>query len=56
MNEILETYINGNLSYARDEFWGSTKLQMRDCMLEATDYFDDSISDLNQFIRVIFLP
>jgi len=54
--EVLLDYLNGNYNWARDEFWGSTKLQMRDCMLEATDYFDDSISDLNQFIRVIFLP
>lgn len=55
MSEVLLAYINGNLSYARDEFWGSTKLQMRDVMLEANDYFDNQI-DMEQFIRVIFLP
>lgn len=62
MNEILLSYINGNYSYARDEFWGSTKLQMRDVMLEAVGYFEDktdhTLGDdaLNRFIRVIFLP
>jgi len=54
-SEILLAYLNGNLTWARDEFWNSSKLQMRDVMLEATDYFDN-VLDLNQFINVIFLP
>jgi len=54
-SEILLAYLNGNYSWARDEFWGSTKLQMRDVMLEATDYFDNQL-DMDRFIRVIFLP
>jgi hypothetical protein len=47
--------MNGNYSYARDEFWNSSKLQMRDVMLEANDYFDNQL-DMEQFIHVIFLP
>jgi hypothetical protein len=56
MSEVLLTYINGNYSYARDEFWGSTKLQMRDIMLEARAHFHGDYEDFNRFIRVIFLP
>lgn len=55
MHPIIESYINGNLSWARDEFWGSNKTTMRDVMLEANDYFDNQL-DMEQFIRVIFLP
>lgn len=57
MSEILLTYINGNLSYARDEFWNSSKLTQRDVMLEALDLFEDDIHEgMTKFIRVIFLP
>lgn len=54
--------MNGNYSYARDEFWGSTKLQMRDIMLEAHQEFQNKTDHtlgadaMERFIRVIFLP
>jgi len=54
MSEILLTYINGNYSYARDEFWNQNKITMRDVMLEANN--EMSQKNLDQFIRVIFLP
>ena len=53
MSEILLTYINGNLSWARDEFWGQNRTTMRDVMLEANN--EMSQKDLDEFIRVIFL-
>ena len=53
-HEILLTYINGNHSYARDEFWNQNKITMRDVMLEATDTFEPE--ELKRFIKVIFLP
>ena len=56
MSDLLLTYINGNYSYARDEFWGSTKQEMRDYMLEAREHFHGDYEELNRFIRVIFLP
>jgi len=54
MSEILEEYINGNLSWARDEFWGQNRTTMRNIMLEANN--EMSQKDLDEFIRVIFLP
>ena len=62
MSDLLLTYINGNLSYARDEFWNSSKLQMRDYMLEANEEFKNKTDQtlgadaMERFIRVIFLP
>jgi len=53
-HEIILTYIDGNLSYARDEFWNQNKITMRDVMLEATDTFEPE--ELKRFIKVIFLP
>ena len=53
-HEIILTYLNGNHSYARDEFWNQNKITMRDVMLEANN--EMSQKDLDQFIRVIFLP
>lgn len=56
MSEILLTYLNGNYSYARDEFWNSSKLQMRNVMLEANKEFKNDTEAMEHFIRVIFLP
>ena len=56
MSDLLLTYINGNLSYARDEFWNSSKLQMRDYMLEAQEHYRKAPDEIRRFIRVIFLP
>ena len=62
MSEILLAYINGNYNWARDEFWNSNKLEMRDTMLEALEQFqnqtDHTLGDdaMARFIRVIFLP
>lgn len=55
-SEVLLAFLNGNLSWARDEFWGSTKLQMRDIMLEANEEFKGDFKEMNRFIQVIFLP
>ena len=54
MHEIILTYLNGNYSYARDDFWGQSKMTMRNVMLEAAKTFKRE--ELKQFIRVIFLP
>ncbi len=54
VDQILADFENGNLSYARDEFWNSTKLQMRETMLKANEDFIQD--ELDRFIRVIFLP
>lgn len=55
-SEVLLAYLNGNLSWARDEFWGSTKEQMQNIMLEANEEFKGDSERMAHFIRVIFLP
>lgn len=54
IEDFFDSYINGNLSWCRDEFWGSNKTDMREIMHEANFRFDQL--EMNRFISVIFLP
>lgn len=60
IDDFFTSYANGNLSWCRDEFWGSSKQEMRDIMLEAYDRLaladPTDMDNMGQFIRVIFLP
>ena len=54
--KIIDTYLNGNLSQAREEFWKMSKEAQADTLQQAW-FVSDGMKktlDLGHFIRTIF--
>lgn len=54
IEDFFEQYENGNYTWCRDDFWGSTRVEMREAMHRANSELTQP--EMNRFINVIFLP